>query len=52
MFRQTLRKLRRSPSFTLTSILVLAVGIGATSAIYSVIHGVLLQPLPIRSRSG
>jgi putative ABC transport system permease protein len=46
MLRQSVRKLRRSPAFTLTSILVLAVGIGATSAIYSVIHGVLLQPLP------
>jgi predicted permease len=44
--RQTLRKLRRSPSFALTTILVLAVGIGATSAIFSVIYGVLIQPLP------
>ena len=46
MFRQTLRKLRRSPAFTLTSILVLAIGIGATSAIFSVVYGVLIQPLP------
>jgi putative ABC transport system permease protein len=46
MFRQTLRKLRRSPVFTLTSILVLAIGIGATSAIFSVVYGVLIQPLP------
>lgn len=46
MVRQTLRKLRRSPAFTLTSILVLAIGIGATSAIFSVVYGVLIQPLP------
>ena len=46
MFRQTVRKLRRSPAFTLTSILVLAIGIGATSAIFSVVYGVLIQPLP------
>lgn len=44
--RQTLRKLGRSPSFALTTILVLAIGIGATSAIFSVIYGVLIQPLP------
>jgi predicted permease len=46
MFRQAFRKLRRSPAFTLTSILVLAIGIGATSAIFTVVYGVLLQPLP------
>lgn len=46
MLRQTLRKLRRSPAFTLTSVLVLAVGIGTTSAIFSVVYGVLIQPLP------
>ena len=44
--RQTFRKLRRTPSFALTTILVLAVGIGATSAIFSVIYGVLIRPLP------
>jgi predicted permease len=46
MFRQTVRKLRRAPAFTLTSILVLAIGIGATSAIFSVVYGVLIRPLP------
>jgi predicted permease len=46
MFRQTLRRLRRTPAFTMTSILVLAIGIGATSAIFSVVYGVLIQPLP------
>jgi predicted permease len=46
MFRQTFRTLRRSPAFTLTSVLVLAIGIGATGAIFSVVYGVLIQPLP------
>jgi len=46
MFRHTVRKLCRFPGFTLTSILVLAMGIGATSAIFSVVYGVLIQPLP------
>ena len=44
--RQTLRRLRRSPSFALTTIAVLAMGIAATSAIFSVVYGVLIQPLP------
>ena len=41
-----IRKLSRAPLFTLLSIVTLALGIGATSAIFSVVHGVLLKPLP------
>ena len=44
-----LRSLRRNPGFALATILTLAIGIGATTAIHSVVNAVLLQPLPFRN---
>ena len=45
-YRHIIRRLLRAPGFTAICVLTLAVGIGANSAIFSVIEGVLLKPLP------
>ncbi|RPJ60672.1 MAG: ABC transporter permease [Acidobacteria bacterium] len=44
--RLVLRRLMRNPLFSLVTVVTLAVGIGANSAIFSIINGVLLKPLP------
>ncbi|MGD8321324.1 MAG: ABC transporter permease [Gemmatimonadota bacterium] len=46
--RYTFRKLLRAPLFSTVAILTLAVGIGANAAIFSVVDGVLLKPLPFK----
>jgi putative ABC transport system permease protein len=45
-FRYALRQLRRNPGFAFTSILILGLGIGATTAIFSAVNPILFEPLP------
>jgi predicted permease len=45
--RRALRRLRRAPAFTTTTVLTLALGIGATTSIFTLVHAVILKSLPV-----
>ena len=50
-FRYALRQLRRNPGFAGAAILILGLGIGATTAIFSAVNPILFEPLPYPSPS-
>jgi putative ABC transport system permease protein len=49
-FRTAWRGLCRAPAFSMVAILTLAIGIAGTTAMFALVHGVLLRPLPVRDQ--
>src|SRR5437879_2815778 len=50
--RLSIRQLSKKPLFTLTVVLTLGLGIGSTTAIFSLVEGILLRPLPFNHPDG
>ena len=46
LFRHVMRRLMRSPLFTIVTLITIGIGVGANTAIFSVVNGIVLKPLP------